>query len=63
MIMSEKEVSQLQFPTLEGKLDYTGFEAKDSEAHRWCMDVFAYLWENASTEAPKRLRDLLRLDQ
>lgn len=61
--MSEKEAPQILFPTLEGKLDYTGFKANGGEAHRWCRDLFRYYWENASTEAPKRLRDLLRLDQ
>lgn len=63
LIMSEKEVSQIIFPTIEGKLDYTGFKAKGGEAHRWCGDVFTSLWENASSETPKQLRDLLRLDQ
>lgn len=47
LYMSEKEVSALAFPTIEGKFDYLGFSATDEQAHKWCRDLFQFYWEKA----------------
>ena len=47
LYMSEKEVSALAFPTLDGKFDHLGFSATDERAHKWCRDLFQYYWEKA----------------
>ncbi len=57
--LSEKEAPQILFPTTGGKIDYAGFKAVDERAQAWCRDVFDYYWGRASTNTPKRLRDLL----
>jgi predicted transcriptional regulator len=46
MILSEKEVGILSFPTLEGKFDYIGFASKDSHVHNWCRELFEKYWED-----------------
>jgi predicted transcriptional regulator len=60
LAVSDKEVSQILFPTLDGKLDYAGFKATDKESLKWCRDLFTYYWENQSTKMmPSSFRDLL----
>jgi predicted transcriptional regulator len=44
---SEKEVSILSFPDMEGRFDYLGFEATDETTLNWCRDVFQYYWERS----------------
>lgn len=50
LYMSEKEVSTLAFPTLDGKFDYLGFTSIDKQAHKWCNDLFQHYWERAETK-------------
>jgi predicted transcriptional regulator len=50
LYMSEKEVSMLAFPTLDGKFDYLGFTSVDKQARRWCSDLFQHYWERAETK-------------
>jgi predicted transcriptional regulator len=59
LVMSEREAPWILFPTLDGKLDYYGFKAKEGEALKWCGDVFRHFWGAASTVAPERLRYLI----
>ena len=59
LIMSEKEVSSIFFPTLEGKLDYQGFKAKGEEARKWCKDIFNHYWNEATDKVPPRLAEFL----
>ena len=47
LYISEKQVSALAFPPLDGKFDYLGFSATDERAHKWCRELFQYYWENA----------------
>lgn len=47
LYISEKQVSIIAFPTLDGKFDYLGFSATDERAHKWCRDLFQYYWEKA----------------
>jgi len=60
--LSDKEAPQILFPTVEGKLDYTGFKAVGEEEYKWCRDVFTFYWEKASDETPKKLRHILGLE-
>jgi len=55
LVMSEREAPWILFPTLDGKLDYSGFKAKGGEALKWCGDVFMHYWETATTVAPEKL--------
>jgi predicted transcriptional regulator len=57
LIVSEKEAAQILFPTTEGKLDYAGFKANNTEALRWCHDLFNHYWETGKGPS-KRLSDL-----
>jgi predicted transcriptional regulator len=59
LAVSENGVSQILFPTLEGKLDYAGFKGDDQDATRWCMDLFLYYWERGSTALPGSFKKLL----
>jgi predicted transcriptional regulator len=58
VIMSEKEVPQVIFPTVEGRFDYSGFRANDKAAHKWCMDVYQYCWGISSRKIPERILEL-----
>ncbi len=49
LYMTEKEVSALAFPTLDGKFDYLGFASIDERAHKWCRDLFRFYWEKADS--------------
>jgi len=46
MILSEKEVGILSFPTLEGKFDYTGFTSTDPNVLDWCKELFMSYWKD-----------------
>lgn len=48
--MSEKEVSILTFPKLNGDVDLLGFASKDTTFHKWCTDLFDYYWERGKTK-------------
>lgn len=59
LIMSEKAVAGLAFPSQEGRYEYSlmGFTSTDERAHKWCEDLFQYYWEIAEprSEAVERL--------
>jgi predicted transcriptional regulator len=59
LVVTEKEAPQILFPTLDGKLDYSGFKAADSDSVRWCHEIFLHYWELASSRMPKSFLDLL----
>jgi predicted transcriptional regulator len=63
LCLSEKEVGALAFPTLEGKLDYTGFRAKDETAIEWAKTLYTYYWTEASTQVPDQLFNPQRQEQ
>jgi len=46
LVLSEKE-AVVTFPTIEGKMDYLGFQTVDELGHTWCKDLFRYYWEIA----------------
>jgi predicted transcriptional regulator len=48
--MSEKEVSLLAFPKIDGEVDMFGFTSPDPKFHRWCSDLFDYYWARSKTE-------------
>lgn len=49
--MSEKEVSLLSFPKIDGEVDLLGFTSSDPKFHRWCKDIFEYYWAKGKTKA------------
>jgi predicted transcriptional regulator len=55
LCLSEKEVSALAFPTLDGKLDYVGFRAQNETAIEWAKTLYAYYWKKSSTQLPEQL--------
>jgi predicted transcriptional regulator len=44
MIVSEKEVAAICFPTPDGRFDYRGFTSTDAATHKWCMELFEHYW-------------------
>ncbi len=57
LVMSEREATQILFPNLEGKLDYSGFKSRGKDALKWCTDLFNHLW-GISVKTPPRLVEL-----
>jgi predicted transcriptional regulator len=55
LIITEKEVGLISFKTVEGKIDYIGFNGADEMCHRWSSDAFEYCWAGASENWPKEL--------
>ena len=53
--LSEKEVAALAFPTIDGKLDYTGFRAEGEEAVEYGKTLFSYYWSIGSSIIPDKL--------
>jgi predicted transcriptional regulator len=41
-------------PTVNGKIDYTGFTGKDEKFHKWCKDLFLYYWGRAKPVGNKQ---------
>ena len=46
MILSEKEVGVVSFPTLGGVFDYKGFSSKDPRVIDWCKELFEFYWKD-----------------
>jgi predicted transcriptional regulator len=46
MILSEKEVGILSFPTIDGSFDYKGFATADYHVHDWCKELFMHYWKD-----------------
>ena len=45
--LSEKEVTAIVFPDLEGKFDYSSFRSNDQEALDWAKSMFLHYWDKA----------------
>jgi predicted transcriptional regulator len=43
----------LAFPTLEGKIDYTGFISKAEKPLKWGRDLFQHYWERSVPRTPR----------
>ena len=50
MFLSEKEVSLLSFPKIDGEVDLSGFASSDPNFHGWCKDLFEYYWARGKTK-------------
>jgi len=50
MFLSEKEVSLLSFPKIDGEVDLLGFASSDPNFHGWCKDLFDYYWARGKTK-------------
>jgi predicted transcriptional regulator len=48
--MSEKEVSLLTFPKIDGRVDTLGFTSSDPRFHSWCKDIFDNHWARGKTK-------------
>ena len=53
--LSEKEVSALAFPNIEGKLDYNAFKSGASSVIEWAKPLFVHYWNQASNRIPDKL--------
>ena len=47
LLMNEKNMGMLAFPTTRGRFDYLGFSSTDEESLKWCRDLYGYYWERA----------------
>ena len=56
--LSEKEVSALAFPDINGKLDYTGFKSEGNEILEWSKGLYDSYWNKASKQIPNQLTNL-----
>ena len=61
--MSEKEVSLLTFPKIDGEVDMFGFTSPDPKFHRWCSDLFDYYWDRAKTKPTSWLLKALETNE
>ncbi len=50
LFMSEKEVSLLSLPKIDGEVDLLGFTSSDPKFHSWCKDLFEYYWDRGKTK-------------
>ncbi len=50
--VSEKNSGRVFFPKLEESFDYKGFIVVDELSHRFCVDLFDYYWNRATTTIP-----------
>lgn len=55
LCVSEKEVSVLAFPNVEGKLDYVGFRAETELGVEWAKMLYSYYWDKATSHVPDQL--------
>ena len=55
LCLSEKEASAIGFPNPEGKLDYIGFNSKNTTATQWTKALFTHFWDKATTQTPDQL--------
>ena len=53
--MSEKEVSQIFFPDIEGRFDYKGFRSQSKNALDWGKKIFLDYWDKATTKIPDHI--------
>jgi predicted transcriptional regulator len=50
--LSEKINGKLFFPTYSNDFDYKGFTVVDEMSHKFCLDLYEYYWNRASTRMP-----------
>ena len=55
LCLSEKEAAATAFPNLEGKLDYTGFNSKNTTVIEWTKALYTHYWDKARTQTPEQL--------
>jgi predicted transcriptional regulator len=55
LCLSEKEVSAMAFPNLEGRLDYLGFRVENELVIEWAKASYVYYWEKATSQIPDQL--------
>lgn len=60
LYMSEKEVSLLTLPKIDGEVDMFGFTSSDPSFHRWCMDLFDHYWSQSKTKPTSWLINALQ---
>jgi predicted transcriptional regulator len=53
--VSEKTSGRVFFPTLGNDFDYKGFIVTDELSHKFCLDLFEYYWNKASTTIPDQV--------
>jgi len=56
--LSEREVSALAFPDINGNLDYTGFKSERNEIIEWSKGIFDFFWNKASKQIPDQLTNI-----
>jgi predicted transcriptional regulator len=55
LCLSEKEVSAVGFPSIDGKFDYFGFKGKNDSVAEWANALFMQYWNEASSQIPDQL--------
>jgi hypothetical protein len=55
LCLSEKEVSSLTFPNLEGRLDYFGFRIANESIIECTKALYVYYWEKGTSQIPEQL--------
>jgi predicted transcriptional regulator len=50
--LSEKITGKLFFPTANHDFDYKGFTVVYKTSHKFCLDLYEYYWDRASTKMP-----------
>jgi len=53
--ITEKNDGKLFFPTFDNGFDYRGFTVVDKISHKFCIDLYEYYWNRASTEMPDHI--------
>ncbi|MBT7347575.1 DUF1724 domain-containing protein [Candidatus Bathyarchaeota archaeon] len=60
MFLSEKAVSLLSFPKIDGEVDQMGFASTDPKFHGWCKDLFEHYWANGKKKTTFWTHSLLK---
>ena len=47
MVLVSDDDAVVCVPQIGGKMDYTGFRARDPISYKWCKDLFLYYWEKS----------------
>ena len=63
LFLSEKEVSLLSFPKIDGEVDLLGVNSSDPNFHGWCKDLFDYYWARGKTKTTFWTQPLLDNDK
>lgn len=49
IVLATENYATFAVPTLNGKMDYTGFNSDDERFRKWCQDLFNYYWDRAKS--------------